>query len=312
MIQIFIKRFILSLLTLAGVLLITFMLLHKVPGGPFDQERQLPPEIEHNLYKKYGLSKQENRNFFVWVAIDLKSYAQFLAKGQLGPSLKYRDRDVGPIIAKSILPSLELGILSFSLALILGILCSLWSVHRPGNTVDRVFATLSSLFVSLPGFVAAVLLVFIFSITLKVLPPALWEGPSSRVLPVLTLSLAPFAYFFQLTRASLTNQINQDYIRTAKSKGVTWTFILFKHALKNALGPTLTLTGPMVAYLVTGSFVVETIFAIPGMGKHFVTAVVDRDYFLVMGLTLVYATILISMNWLVDVGYRVLDPRLQK
>lgn len=312
MITALIKRFFISLFTLASVLIITFILLHTVPGGPFDQERELPPEIEQNLYKKYKLEKRGDQNFWIWFAKDLKSYASYLAKGELGPSLKYRDRDVTEIIFRAIPPSLELGFYSLTLAVFFGILLAMLAIRKPRGLLDRALQSLSSLLVSFPSFVTAVFLVLLFSFWLVLFPPALWEGFSYRILPVITLAVAPLAYFFQLTRSGLLTQLKQDFIRTAKAKGVPWKWILLKHALKNAATPILTVMGPMAAYLITGSFIVESIFAVPGLGKHFVIAVIDRDYFLVMGITLVYASVLILLNWLVDMGYLVLDPRMRK
>lgn len=307
-----IKRFFISLLTLACVLVITFLLLHTVPGGPFDQERQLPPEIEKNLYAKYGLEKRGDQNFWIWFGKDLISYGTYLTQGELGPSLKYRDRDVTEIIKSGITPSLELGSYSLLASLLLGIILGTIAVKRKGGLLDRLLLTSSALMVSLPSFVIAVFLILIFAFTLALLPPALWEGIDYRVLPVVTLALAPLAYFFQLTRSGLINQLKQDFVRTARAKGVSEKKILLKHALKNAATPILTVIGPIAAYLITGSFIVETIFAIPGLGRHFVTAVIDRDYFLVMGITMLYASVLILLNWLVDVGYLVLDPRMRK
>lgn len=307
-----IKRFFISLITLASVLILTFLLLHTVPGGPFDQERQLPPEIEQNLYQKYGLEKRGDQNFWVWFTKDVVSYFSYLKKGELGPSLKYRDRDVTEIIQRAIGPSFELGFYSLLTSLILGILLGSLSAYKQQSYLDRALLSFSSLMVSLPSFVVAVFLVLFFSFWLALFPPALWEGIPYRILPVMTLVAAPFAYFFQLTRSGILIQLKKDFIKTARAKGVPEKKILLKHALKNAASPILTVIGPITAYLITGSFIVETIFAIPGLGRHFVTAVIDRDYFLVMGITLVYASLLILLNWLVDMGYLVLDPRMRK
>lgn len=306
------KRFFVSLLTLGVVLVLTFLLLHTIPGGPFDQERVLPPEIEKNLYEKYGLQKRGEENFRVWFGKDLQSYLSYLAHGKLGPSLKYRDRDVGEIMARAIPPSALLALYSLALAVIGGGCLGILSARRPGGWSDRLFLFLSSLSVSLPGFVKAVILVMIFSFWLAWLPPALWEGVSYRILPIVTLSATPMAYFIQLTRSGLLTQLKQDFIRTARAKGVPERTVLLKHAFKNAATPLLTVMGPIAAGLITGSFVIETIFAVPGLGRHFVTAVIDRDYFLVMGITLFYATILILLNWMVDVGYLWLDPRMRR
>lgn len=306
------KRLFASLLTLFSVLLLTFFLLHVVPGGPFDQERNLPLEIEENLHKKYGLHQRGDDSFWVWIGKDLRSYTAFLMKGELGPSLKFRDRDVTDILKTAIPPSFELGIYALLISVVAGIACGIQAVKKPGGWMDHIILFWSPLFVSFPRFVAAVFLVFLFSFILKIFPPALWEGISYRVLPVITLSLAPLAYLATLTRSQLLGQMGQDFIKTARSKGLTDYRIIFKHALKNAAIPLLTVLGPLAAQLITGSFIVETMFAIPGLGRHFVTAITDRDYFLVMGITLVYSTFLIALNWLVDLGYLILDPRMRK
>ncbi|MBI2339119.1 MAG: ABC transporter permease [Deltaproteobacteria bacterium] len=307
-----IKRLLISLLTLFSVLILTFLLLHLIPGGPFDQEREFPPEIKQNLYQKYGLTQRGDQNFWIWFAGDLKAYLSYLKKGELGPSLKFRDRDVVEIIAKAVVPSMELAAGALSLALVFGVLAGLKAAARPEGLIDRFLKLAGPVVLSLPSFVKAVLLIMIFSFWLKCLPPALWEGIRSSLLPVLTLALVPLAYFAQLTRAGVLSQLRQDYVKTARAKGVPEAAILLKHALKNAATPILTVMGPMTAALITGSFVVETIFSIPGLGRHFVTAVIDRDYFLVMGITLFYASILIFLNWMVDVGYLWLDPRMRK
>lgn len=305
------KRLMISGITLFVILATTFLLLHLTPGGPFDQERQLPPEIENNLYQKYKLQKQGDQNFWIWMGKEYKAYFSFLKNGNLGPSLTYKDRDVGNIITTAFGPSLELGFYSLLFAALLGIFLGVLTSRKPGGIMDKFLLSTSPLLVSLPTFVIAVFLVFIFSIKFHILPPALWEGPLYRILPMITLSAAPLAYFIQLTRSGLLEELKKDYIRTAYSKGVSPKIIFFKHALKNTAIPLLTVIGPMAAYLITGSFVVETIFAIPGLGKHFVTAVINRDYFLVMGITLFYSLILITLNWAVDLLYTVVDPRMK-
>lgn len=307
-----IKRLLISLLTLASVLLITFLLLHTVPGGPFDQERHLPPEIEQNLYSRYGLTMRGDQNFWPWFGRDARAYATYVARGELGPSLKYRDRDVVDIIRSAITPSLELGLYSLVVAIVFGIWLGMLGASRPTGWINRFLTFISSALVSFPSFVIAVILVLIFSFWIPLLPPALWEGASYRILPVMTLSAVPIAYLMQLTRDGIEQELRKDHVRTARAKGIPWRMIIIKHAFKNAASPILTTVGPIAAYLITGSFIVETIFAIPGLGKHFITAVIDRDYFLVMGITLVYASILIIMNWIVDWGYVVLDPRGRK
>lgn len=306
------NQFFVSLATLAAVLFLTFLLLHTIPGGPFDQERELPPEIKKNLFEKYGLHERGEEGFWSWVSKDLSSYVHTLARRNLGPSLKYKERDVGEIIAGAVGPSATLGIYALIVSFSLGLLFGILSVKKPGSTIDRAIIFFSSFGVALPSFVAATLLILIFATILKMFPPALWEGARYTILPVATLSLAPLAYFAQLTRSVLLEVLSADYIRTAMAKGVSWFRVVIKHALKNAATPLLTVLGPIAANLVTGSFIVETVFAVPGLGRHFVTAVIDRDTFLVMGITLVYAALLIFLNWMVDIGYLLLDPRMRE
>lgn len=306
------QRFFISITTLIAILVATFFLLHTIPGGPFDQERQLSPEIEKNLYEKYGLEKRGNQNFWVWFVKDCRAYGKYLLRGKLGPSLKYRDRDVGEIVFKASLPSLELGGLALMAAVTLSLATALFISLKPGGILDHAVSAVCTLFVALPSFVSAVILVSIFSLSFSFFPPALWEGPLSRVLPITTLTLAPLAYLLQLAKQGIAGELRLDYVTTAKAKGVPQKTILIKHVLRNALTPVLSIIGPLTAALITGSFVVESVFAIPGLGKHFVTAVIDRDYFLVMGITLFYSVILIGLNWMVDIGYGLIDPRMRK
>lgn len=306
------KRLLVNLLTLAVILTLTFFLLHLLPGGPFDQERHLPAEIEHNIYEKYGLTPRGDQGFWPWFLADTSAYFGYLAKGELGPSLKYRDRDVSEIIAKGIGPSLELGGLALLFALAIGIGAGVLSASSSRSYFESGFFALSTLLISVPSFVIAVVLILIFSLQWGVLPPALWEGATHRILPIITLMLTPMATFFQFTHAGMRAELAQAYVQTARAKGLPLRSVLLKHAFKNALSPLLTLTGPIAAYLITGSFIVETIFSIPGLGKHFIIAVLDRDYFLVMGITLLYAAVLITLNWLVDLSQLKIDPRVRE
>ena len=312
MISFFVKHLSTYLITLIGILLLTFLLLHVLPGGPFDAERALPAEIKTQLYQKYGLHEKGNDSFFVWVLKDLKSYTLYLAHGELGPSLKYKDRDVGKIILKAMGPSLQLGFAALILSLILGIILGLIMVGTQNAWLGKTISWFNTLGLSTPSFITGITLILIFSIFLRWLPPALWEGWRFFILPALTLSLGPVAMMAELTAASLKEELKKDYLRTALAKGLTPKKIIAKHALKNAAFPMLTFIGPLAAHFITGSFIVETMFAIPGLGRHFVASVIDRDMFLVMGLTLTFAVILMTMNFLVDVGYGFLDPRVKK
>ena len=307
----FLKRSLSNLVTLLAILIGTFFLLHTLPGGPFDTEKQLPKVIQANLYEKYGLHPKGDDSFLVWLGKDLGAYFKYLPQGRLGPSLTFIDQDVSAIILQALPVSFELGLWALLVSVMVGCLMGILSARFQNRWFDSSLQSLATLLISWPSFIFAVGVIFVFSIYLKLLPPALWEGPNFRILPVLTLSLYPTAYLAIFTRHVLIDQLKSDYIRTARAKGLTFMQAIVSHAFKNASPPVLTLLGPLTAHLITGSFVVEIIFSIPGLGRHFVSAITNRDYFLVMGITLVYSTILILLNWIVDLLYVWLDPRLK-
>lgn len=281
---------------------ITFVLLRLAPGGPFDSEKHLPPEIVANIEAKYHLDEPVWRQYL--------RYLGGLARGDLGPSFKYVGRDVTEILAETFPVSFLLGMLALGVALVLGLTLGIVAGRRPDTALDRAAMTLATAGVAVPNFVLGALLVLLFSHRWHLLPPALWEGPRSVILPALTLGLGPAAYIARLTRSSLLDTARHDYLRTAQAKGLSDRAVLFVHQLPNALMPVVTIVGPLAAALVTGSFVVEYLFAIPGMGRFFITAVTNRDYPLIMGVTLVYAAWLVVANFAVDLAYAWLDPRV--
>jgi len=299
------------LITFVAILVLTFFLLHLVPGSPFDTERKLPPEIEKNLYEKYGLHKQENKSFVEWVSLNLVSYGKRLSRLSLGPSLKYVDRDVADVIGQALPVSIVLGGASFLFAVIFSLLLAIIIMRCNSRLLDQAHAFFSSFTISLPVFMLCIILISIFPLSFKLFPPALWEGVSYAVLPVISLGLAPIFFMSELLLGEMKKQQKQYYVLAARARGVKEIFILLKHILKNSINPLLAIMGPIVASLLTGSFIVETIFAIPGLGRHFIGAVIDRDYFLVMGITLVYAAVLILMNWLADGLSKKIDPRIK-
>jgi oligopeptide transport system permease protein len=295
------------MLTAIPVLLIvatlTFILVRIVPGGPFDADKNLPPAIVANLNAKYQLDKSVPQQYVI--------YLSRLAKGDLGVSYKYVNRTVRDILQEAIPVSVQLGFTALVLAILIGIpLGTLAAVNR-GTWLDVTAMFISTAGISVPGFVIGAFLIFIFGVWLKVLPVALWESPWHMVLPSLTLAFSPAAYLARLTRASLLEVLEKDWVRTARSKGLSRWSTIIKHALRNALVPVVTVLGPLTAILITGSFVVEYLYAIPGMGRFFVTAVTNRDYDLIMGTTLVFAALLIVTNAIVDVAYQILDPRMK-
>ncbi|MCC7441246.1 MAG: ABC transporter permease [Bdellovibrionales bacterium] len=290
-------------LTLTVLVALTFFLLRLAPGGPFDADKEWPPEIKANIERRYGLDQPLPAQLMKWMAD--------VAKLDLNESYFYQGLPVRELLAEAIVPSAWLGFWALALSLFVGIPLGAVAAWRQNSWVDftAMFASVAG--VSLPSYLAASVLVLVFSLQLGWLPPALWETPSSVVLPALTLALRPLCLIARLTRASMVEAMGADYVRTALAKGLPEWKVVFKHALKNSLLPVVTLLGPLTAGLVTGSFVIEVVFQVPGVGKHFVTAVLNRDYPLVMGTTLLYGVILVACNLAVDLAYGLVDPRVR-
>lgn len=297
------KKLLGSLPTLFVLAALTFFLIRLAPGSPFDTDRAWPPEIQENINRIYELNQP--------VAIQFAHWLRDALHGNLRESFQYVGRPVTEMIAESLPASLLLGFLSLLVSIGVGIPLGCLAALKRGSILDFSSMFIAVTGISLPGYLIASLLILLFSGWLHWLPPALWEGPESIVLPLLTLSSRPLAIIARLTRSSLLEALNQDYVRTALSKGVTPSSVVFKHALKNSLLPVLTILGPLGANLVTGSFLVEIVFQIPGLGRHFVQAVLNRDYPLVMGVTLVYGVLLILSNLMVDLLYGWVDPRIR-
>ena len=297
-----VRRILGSVPTLFGILALTFFLLRLAPGGPFDTDRAWPHEIQKNIERKYGLDKPLHVQFATWFG-DLMT-------GDLRDSFQY-GYPVAGIIEETLPVSAALGAWALVLAIAAGIplgAVSAWK-HRSWMDFSATFIAISG--ISLPSYLVASILVLLFSVWLDWLPPALMEGPESLILPVFTLALRPMAMIARLTRASMIDAGRADYVRTARAKGASEARVVFKHVLRNSLIPVMALFGPLVAGLITGSFVVEVIFQLPGMGKHFVAAVLNRDYPLVMGVTLVYGALLLVSNLAVDLAYAWADPRIR-
>ena len=295
--------------TVAGVLVvyvvatITFFLMHVVPGGPFDREKVFPPEIEKNIKAKYHLDEPVYKQYLY--------YMGDLLKGDLGPSFKYRNRRVQDILADTLPVSAQLGVLALIIGVGLGVSAGIVSAVWRDSIFDRASIFMASLGIALPSFVLGAFFIWLFAYRMKVLPPALWESGRHMILPAFTLGLAPAAYLARLTRSSMLEVMDKDYVRTARAKGLSGWRVIMKHVLKNSMGPVVTVVGPLVAMLVTGSFIVEKIFSVPGMGQFFITSVTNRDYSMIMGVTLVYTALIVGMNIIVDVVYSVLDPRVR-
>jgi len=303
MIRFVIRRLFWGVPVLLIVATITFGILHAVPGGPFDQEKKLPPEIQANVEAKYHLDQPLWRQYLL--------YLGGLVEGDLGPSYKYLGRSVTDIIRDTFPVSMQLGSFAVLLAIFLGISTGILAANHPDSGWDRLLMFLSTIGIAIPSFVLSAFLIFVFAYLYHLFPPALWEGARYAILPAFSLALLPAAYISRLTRASILEVIGKEYIQTARAKGLGWHQVVLKHVLKNSMTPVISYLGPLTAALVTGSFVVEFIFSIPGMGKFFITAVTNRDYPLIMGVTLVYAILIILANLVVDILYAIMDPRVR-
>lgn len=297
------RRLAWSIPTLLILVTATFFLLRLAPGGPFDSERVWPAEVQANIERKYELDKPMLTQFAHWLGD--------LARGDLRESFQYLGRPVSEIISESLSISMVLGGWSLFFAVSIGIPLGCFAAWKRNSWFDFSAVFIAVAGVSLPSYLVAGILVLIFSSWLGWLPPALWEGPESMILPILTLGSRPLAILARLTRATLLETMAADYIRTAYAKGLPPHVVVFKHALKNSMIPVITVMGPIAANLITGSFLVEVVFQIPGMGKHFVQGVVNRDYPLVMGVTLIYGVVLVLSNLVVDVVYGLVDPRIR-
>jgi len=303
MLKYFFKRLLHGIPVLIVVATLTFIIMRLVPGGPFDTEKKLPPEILANIQLKYHLDQPVFNQYLL--------YLKQLAQGEMGPSYKYIGRDVTDIISDTFPVSITLGLLAMLVVVGLGVPVGVWSAYRQDSITDRLSMLFATLGISVPSFVLGTMLVWLISHKLQWLPPALWEGARHMILPALALG-APFSgYIARLTRSAVLEVLASDYIRTARAKGLTELVVLLKHALKNSIYPIVSVIGPLTAGLVTGSFVIEFIFSIPGMGSFFITAVTNRDYPLIMGVTLVYAVLIVIANIIVDVIYMWLDPRVR-
>ena len=296
------KRIALAALTVWVVITLTFFVTRAVPGGPFMGEKAISEAAQAALEAKYGLDKPVMEQYFTYLK-------DILTELDFGPSLKLRGRMVIDVISDGMKTSVKLGVIAACLALCCGIVLGSVAALRRNSILDKIIMVIVTAFVSMPSFIMGTLLLLVFALQLAVLP-ANGETAKGLILPVITLSLSSMANITRLTRSSMLDVLGQDYIRTAKAKGVSGMKIVFKHALKNALIPVITYIGPMLAYIVTGSLVVEKIFAVNGIGRAFVGSITDRDYPLIMGTTIVLACLIVVMNLLSDILYKVVDPRI--
>ena len=296
------KRILLAILTVWVVITVTFFVMHAVPGDPFTSEKALPQAAKDRLEEKFGLDQPLHVQYLNY----LKDVA---TKFDFGPSLKKDGMMVQDIIADGLKTSAKLGVIAAAIALVVGVVLGSVAALRRNKFIDRAIMVMTTAFVSIPSFIMGTVLLYVFAVALG-LVPANGATAGGLILPVITLSLSPMAHITRLTRSSMLDVLGQDYIRTAKAKGVSKTKIIFGHALKNSLIPVITYLGPMLAYIVTGSLVVEQIFAVPGIGRSFVNSITNRDYTLIMGTTIVLATLIVVMNLIGDIMYKVVDPRI--
>lgn len=297
-----IKRVLGAIVVIWAIITITFGLMHAIPGGPFTQERKLPPAVMENIEERYHLNDP------LWT--QYLDYVKEAAVLDLGPSYKYPGRTVNDIIAETFPVSAVLGLISLCLAVSIGVLAGLAAAWYKNRWLDYILMLGATLGVSIPSFIIAALLIQAFAFWWPVLPAAMWKGPSYGVLPALALAAHPTAFVMRLTRSSVLDALGQDYIRTARSRGVSTYALLCRHALRNALLPVVSYIGPLAASLLTGSFIVESIFAIPGLGRYFVTSIYNRDYTVILGITIFYSVLIMVMNLVVDLIYPLLDPRI--
>ena len=290
--------------TLFIIVTLAFAVVRAAPGGPFDAEQSLPPQVKANLERAYGLDQPLITQYL--------RYLRALAHGDFGPSLKYRDLSVSALIAQGLPVSLTLGLAALIVALGVGVPLGSWAALRRGSAIDHGIMGLAVLGVVLPSFVTGPLLVLIFGLALRWLPVAGWQdgNPYYLVLPVITLALPLIAYIARLIRSSLLEVLQSDFIRAARARGLGERRVIWRHALPPALLPVVSYLGPATAFLVTGSLVVETVFALPGTGRYLVEGAIDRDYTLVMGMVIVYGLITLACNLAADLVYGWLDPRV--
>jgi oligopeptide transport system permease protein len=299
------ERLLSAIPTLFFVILLAFLMMRLAPGGPFDMERQLPPEIEANLRAAYGLDKPLPEQFL--------DYIGGVVRGDFGPSFKYKDFSVTELIADGLPVSAQLGFQALGLAILLGVPLGIIAALNRNTRTDAAVMGVAMTGIAVPNFVVAPILTLIFGLWLAWLPVSGWNDGAwqNLVLPTVALALPQVAYIARLMRGSMIETMRQNHIRTARAKGLPITQVVLKHALQPALLPVVSYLGPAAAAMLTGSVVVETIFGLPGIGRHFVQGAINRDYTLVLGVVIVYAAILILFNLLVDLAYGVLDPRVR-
>ncbi|MBN6888638.1 dipeptide transport system permease protein [Cytobacillus horneckiae] len=303
MLRYIMKRLIAMVITLWFIVTLTFFLMHSIPGSPFNEERATSEAVQRNLESFYNLDKPLYVQYF--------SYMKSVVTLDFGPSIKKPSQSVNDMLSRGFPVSFELGIVTLVVAIISGITLGVIAALRHNGFIDYLAMTIAVLGISIPNFVLATMLIQQLAVNVTIFPVATWSSPMHMVLPTLALATGPMAIIARLTRSSMMEVLTQDYIRTARAKGLSPVKIVFRHALRNALLPVVTVLGTLAASILTGTFVIEKIFAIPGMGKYFVESINTRDYPVIMGTTVFYSAILIIMLFLVDIAYGILDPRIK-
>ena len=296
------KRFITSLLTIWVVITVTFFLMRLMPGGPFDGER-LSVQVKANMEAKYGLDKPLSQQYTM--------YLGNLVHGDFGESMVFKGREISDTIEKSFPASAEIGIIAVVGSIIGGVLLGTLAALKNGRWPDRIVVFFATLCITIPSFVIGAVLIYVVAVQLGLLPPTGFGEWKNDIMPSIALSAASLSFITRLTRNKLIDVLKSDYIRTAKAKGLSRTTIIFKHALRNSLIPIVTYVGPLTASILTGGFITERIFAIPGLGNEFVQSVSNRDYSMLLGVTVFYCTMLIFFTFFVDILYVLIDPRIK-
>jgi oligopeptide transport system permease protein len=297
-----IRRVLWLIPVLLFVSLITFTLMHSTPGGPWDREKALAPQVVANLNAKYNLDKPAWQQYLM--------YMGGVLRGDLGPSYSYQDRSVTQIILSGLPHTASLGALAALVAVLIGVPLGVIAAMRQNTVVDHTALAFGTIFASVPTFVLGFVLIIVFALTLHLVPTSGWGRPQQYVLPVLTLGLNQAALLTRITRASVLDVSRQDFMRTARAKGLREALLIRRHLLKNAMIPVVTVLGPILAFLIVGSLVVENIFSVPGVGRLLIQGISQRDYSLIMGATLMYAFVIAAVNLIVDIVYGFLDPRI--
>ena len=300
-----IRRLLIAIPTLLIVITVAFFMMRIAPGGPFDQERVLPPEIEKNIKAAYDLDKPLPEQYVI--------YLGKILRGDFGPSIKIRDFTVAELIMAGAPASMQLGLSAIILALVFGVGFGTYAALRQNSAVDFIVMGIALIGIAVPNFVMAPLLSLVFGLYLSLLPTAGWgDGELKyKILPIIALALPQIAYIARLTRGSMVEVLHSNYIRTARAKGLREKIVVTRHAIRGALLPVVSYLGPATAAVMTGSVVIESIFGAPGIGTYFIKAALNRDYPLVMGVVIVYAVMIILLNFLVDMVYGLLDPKLK-